>query len=77
MLGPLLLKIFIKDIFNLNLDCNICYFVDDIILHSCRPSIDMVIGEVENTITTILIWFDQNGMVANPARYRMIFLGKR
>ena len=26
--------------------------------------------------TTILPWFDQNGMVANPADFQMILLGK-
>ena len=37
---------------------------------------DIVITEVENTLTSILIWFDQNGMIANPAKLKMIFLGK-
>ena len=26
---------------------------------------------------TILTWFDQNGMVANLAKFRMMFLGKK
>ena len=66
-----------NDIFYMNLDCNICNFADDNTLYSCRPSIDEVITEVESTLMTILIWFDQNGMVANLATFRLMFLGKK
>ena len=76
VLAPLLFNIFIHDAFYLNLDYNICNIADGTPLYSCRPSIDVVITEVENTLMTILTWFDQNGMVANPATFRMIFLGK-
>ena len=77
MLGLLLFNIVINDIFYMNLDCSICNFADDTTLYSCRPSIDVVITEVENTLTTILTWFDQNGMVVNPTKFRMMFLGKK
>ena len=77
VLGFLLFNIFIHDIFYMNLDCNICNFADDKTLFSCRPSIDIVITEVENTLTTILTWFDQDGMVAIPAKFRMMLLGKK
>ena len=77
VLEPLLINIFINDIFYMNLDCDVCNFADDITLYSCRPSIDVVITEVENTLMTILTWFDQNGMVANPAKFRIMFLGKK
>ena len=50
VLEPLLFSIFIIDIFCMNLDCKICNFADDTTLFSCRPSIDIVITEVENTL---------------------------
>ena len=77
MLGPLLFNIVINDIFYMNFDCNICNFADETTLFSCRPSIETVITEVENTLTTIPTWFDQNGIVANPAKFRMMFRGKK
>ena len=77
VLGPLLFNIFINDVFYMNLDCDIYNFADDIALYSCRLSMDVVSTEVENTLMTILTWFDQNGMVANPAKFRMMFLGKK
>ena len=61
----------------MNLDCNICNFADDITLYSCRQSMDIVITDVENTLTSTLTWFDQNEMVANPAKFQMMFLGKK
>ena len=76
VLGPLLFNIFLNDMLYMNLDCNIGYCTDDTTLHSCRPSLDVVITEVENTLTTILTWLDQNGMAANPAKCRMMSLGK-
>ena len=36
-----------------------------------------MITEVANTLMTILTWIDQNGMVANPAKFRIMFLGKK
>ena len=76
VLGPLLVNIFINVILYMNLDCSICNLADDTTLYSCRPLIDVVITEVENTLTTILMWFDQNGMVVNPTKFQMMFLGK-
>ena len=70
-------NIFINDIFYMNLDCDICNFADDITLYSCRASIDVVTTEEENTLMTIPTRFDQKGMVANPAKFRMMFLGKK
>jgi len=36
-----------------------------------------VITEAENTLIIILTWFDQHGVVANPAKFRMMFLGTK
>ena len=77
MLGPLLFKICMNDMLYMNLDGNICNFADDTVLYSCRPLIYKVINEVESTLTTILTSFDQSGIVANPAKFRMMFLGKK
>ena len=70
-------QLFINDTVFMNLDCNICNFADDTTMLSHRPSLEIVITEIENALTTILTWFDQNGMVANPAKLRMMFLGKK
>ena len=69
VLGPLLFSICMNDVLYMNLSCNICNFANDTTLYSCRSSIDIVITEVENTVTTIVTWFDQNGMVANPVKF--------
>ena len=61
----------------MNLDSNICNFGDDTTLYSCNQSIDTVITELENTLTSILTWFDENGMVDNPKTFQMILLCKK
>ena len=61
----------------MDLDCNNYNFTDATLLSSCRPSIDAVNTEVENTLTNILTWSDQNGMVANPAKFQMMVLEKK
>ena len=60
----------------MNFDCNICNFVDDTTLYACNKSIDLMFTEVENTLTSILAWFDKNGMVANPKIIQIIFFGE-
>ena len=77
MLGPLISMLFENVMFFMNLDCNICNFADEIALYSCGQPMAIVITDVENTLTSILIWFDQNGMVANPVKFQMMFLGKK
>ena len=60
-LGPLVFNIFINDIFYMNWDCNMCNFAEDTTPFSYRPSIDVVITEVENTITAIFIGLTRTG----------------
>ena len=66
--GPLLFHIFINDIFYMNLDCSIWNFAGDNTLYSCNQSLDIAIAKLENTLTSILTWYDENEMVANPAK---------
>ena len=66
-----------NDTFYINLDCKIYNFVDDTTPSSCRQSIDAVTTEVDNTFTSTLNWFDENRMVANPAKFQMMLLGKK
>ena len=50
VLRPLLFNIFINDIFYMNLDCSIFNFAEDTTIYSCRPSIDVLITEVEKSL---------------------------
>ena len=55
----------------------VCYMLLHALFNYIFLSRDKKITEVENTLTTILTWFDKNGMVANPVQFGMMFLGKK
>ncbi len=56
-------------------ECDICNFADDNTLFSCDPSIENVLRHLNNDIDISLNWFKSNFMVANPAKFQVIFLG--
>ena len=66
---------FINDIFLLKLDSDLCNFADDTTLHSCRCSPDQIVPMLENDLSALIKWFIENGMVANPGKFQMMFLG--
>ena len=75
MLSPLLFNILINDMFYLDLEFEICNFVDDTTIYACSKSINTVILKLEYDLQKILDWLKENGMCTNPAKCQMIFLG--
>ena len=75
VLGPLLFNIFINDLFLINLDSEICSFADDNTLYSCGHDLQEIVTNLENDLSKLLEWFKSNGMVANPKKFHLMFLG--
>ena len=75
VLGPVSFNIFINDIFLLKLDSDLCNFADDTTLYMCGCSLDEVVPRLENDLSALIKWFFENGMVANPGKFQMMFLG--
>lgn len=75
ILGPLLFNIFINDFFMFLTETEVCNFADDNTLYSCAPSIDAVINDLEIDLQNALLWFGSNQLVANPAKFQLMFLG--
>ena len=75
VLGPLLFNIFINDLCLINLDSEICNFADDITLYSCGHDLQEIVTNLENDLSKLLEWFKSNGMVANPKKFQLMFLG--
>ena len=75
ILGPILFNIFINDLLSLIQDCDICNFADDNTLYACDDSIDSVLNRLNKDLGVALSWFKDNFMVANPAKFQVIFLG--
>ena len=75
VLGPLLFNIFLNDLFYMELNSEICNFADDNTVYSCGTRISEIMTNLENDLSTLLNWFYANGMVANPDKFQLMFLG--
>ena len=77
ILGPLLFNIFINDIFYFILETDICNFADDNTIFACDSLFNNVCIRLENDLHRINEWFHNNSMVANPAKFQLMFLGNK
>ena len=75
VLGPLLFNIFINDLCLMRLDSEICNFADDNTIYSCGIDLHEIVTNLESDLSRLLEWFTNNGMVANPKKFQLMFLG--
>ena len=75
ILGSLLFNIFINDLFLFLQETEICNFADDNTLFACDTSVGSVISRLKNDLDVLNHWFTDNSMVANPAKFQLMFLG--
>ena len=59
----------------MQLNSEICNFAEDKTVFSFGTSISEVTTNLENDLSTLLNWFFANGMVANPDKFELMFLG--
>ena len=75
VLGPLFFNIFINDLFLMSLESEICNFADDNTIFACGNTIQEIVIKLENDLGLLLDWFSKNGMIANPEKFQIMFLG--
>ena len=75
ILGPLLFNIFINNVCLITLDSEICDFVDDNTLYFCGHDLQEIVTNLENDLCKLLEWFRNNGMIVNPGKFQLMFLG--
>ena len=75
VLGPMLFNIFINDLFLISLDSEIGNFADDNIIFSCENELHEIVTALENDLSILLEWFKCNGMIVNPKKFQLMFLG--
>ena len=76
ILGPILFNIFLNDLVLFIMETEICNFADDTTIYSCDFNPHESIQKLENDMKHVLTWFKINSMVANPAKFQFIILGK-
>ena len=72
----MLFNIFINDLFLVDLESEICNFADDNTIFTRVNNLEKAIVKLEDDLCTTLKWFSKNGMVANPEKFQLIFLGQ-
>ena len=75
VLGLLFFNIFINDLFLMNLKSEICNFADDNTIFAGGNTIQEIVIKLENDLGLLLDWFVKNGMIANPEKFQIMFLG--
>ena len=74
ILGPILFKIFINDLFLLIKERDGCNFADDTTLYKCGIVLDIVLENLEMDANIAINWLNDNKMVANPKKFQLMFL---
>ena len=77
ILGPLLLNIFINDIFMIIEQSDICNFADDNTLHSCGERLTEIKENLVSDTKRILNWFRLNSLKANSGKFQFMILGDK
>ena len=74
VLGPLLLTIYLNDLFLFLEETGVCNYVDDTTIYTCDPNVENVVTKLENDALAIIEWFPNNRMKLNEDKYHsMIF----
>ena len=70
IMGPLLLNIFISDIFFINSDINIYDYADGNCISFVGSSIDTIADTLNKEMVSLMEWFRKNSLAANPAKFQ-------
>ena len=77
LLGPLLLNIFINDLFLFIRKSGACNFADDNTQHSVGKNIDNVVSDLKTDLVVVMEWFKINSLKANPGKFQFMVLGNK
>ena len=76
VLGPLLFKIFVNDLFYTDIDSIICNYTNDNHIVNWSNSVDELKVSLEKDAHRAFSWFDNNHMDANPDKFQCISLDR-
>jgi hypothetical protein len=77
ILGPVLFNIFINDIFYFIQESSLYNYADDNTLSYEGHNLDQLITVLERDSLTLIDWFTENQMKANPDKFQAIAIGKK
>ena len=77
ILGPLLFKVFINNIFQILHKSTLYNYADDNTLFYAHHNPETVVLTLQHNCSSMLQWFQENQMKANPDKFQAISFGKR
>ena len=76
ILGPLIFKIFINDLFYFIKDAKLLNFADDSTIPTFSNSVDDLITDLQKESENVIVWFRSNEMVVNPDKFQSIIISR-
>ena len=76
ILGPLLLNLFINDLFLFLGRTNICNFAEDNTIYRCDSDLEIILEELQHEMKILLDWFKINSMKPNPKKFQFMVASK-
>ena len=77
ILGSLLFKAFINDIFIFIEKTEICNFADDNTIYDCGEDLSNILENLKHDLKILLKWFKINSFQANPGKFQIMIFGKK
>ena len=77
ILGPVLFNIFINDIFSFVNDCDLYNYADDNTVSKADHDLNTVVKSLEKDSHSLIKWFSDNKMQANPDKFQAIAIGPK
>jgi hypothetical protein len=77
ILGPLMFNVFINDIFYFVQDSDLYNYADDNTLSYTHTDCNILKSVLEKDSETLITWFEENCMKANPEKFQAICIGKK
>ena len=72
--GPLLFNVFMNDMFLFMKNCNFYNYADDNFVSRSSPDVNVILSNLKNDCQISLKWFDDNGMKANPSKFKFMII---
>ena len=76
ILGPLLLNLFMNDLFLFVERTNMCNFADGNTIYRCDSDLEIILEDLQHDMKILLNWFKINSMKPNSKKFQFMILGK-
>ena len=72
VLGPLLSKIYLNDLFYMAESTDVCNFADDTATHACDKDVNSLINRLEHDSYLEIEWFEKNSIKLNQDKCHLL-----